>query len=34
MSEPTDAGDGFDKDDAIARDCDASQDKPKVASVT
>jgi 5-methyltetrahydropteroyltriglutamate--homocysteine methyltransferase len=34
MSELTDAVDGFDTDDAIARDWDASQAKPKVASVT
>ena len=34
MSELTDAVDGFDMEDAIARDWDAGQDKPKVASVT
>jgi 5-methyltetrahydropteroyltriglutamate--homocysteine methyltransferase len=34
MSELTDAVDGFDTQDAIARDWDASQEKPKVASVT
>ncbi|HTW22060.1 MAG TPA: hypothetical protein VMD78_00580 [Candidatus Baltobacteraceae bacterium] len=34
MSELTDAVDGFDMEDAIARDWDAAQDKPKVASVT
>ena len=34
MSELTDAVDGFDTDDGIARDWDASQEKPKVASVT
>jgi methionine synthase II (cobalamin-independent) len=34
MSELTDAVDGFDMGDAIARDWDAAQEKPKVASVT
>jgi 5-methyltetrahydropteroyltriglutamate--homocysteine methyltransferase len=34
MSELTDAVDGFDMEDAIARDWDAAQEKPKVASVT
>lgn len=34
MSELTDAVDGFDMGDSIARDWDASQQKPKVASVT
>jgi len=34
MSELTDAVDGFDLQDSIARDWDAAQDKPKVASVT
>lgn len=34
MSELTDAVDGFDMGDSIARDWDASQEKPKVASVT
>ena len=34
MSELTDAVDGFDLEDAIARDWDAAQEKPKVASVT
>jgi 5-methyltetrahydropteroyltriglutamate--homocysteine methyltransferase len=34
MSELTDAVDGFDMEDAIARDWDAATEKPKVASVT
>jgi 5-methyltetrahydropteroyltriglutamate--homocysteine methyltransferase len=34
MSELTDAVDGFDLQDSVARDWDASQEKPKVASVT
>ncbi len=34
MSELTDAVDGFDVEDSIARDWDAAQEKPKVASVT
>ncbi|MGO9589774.1 MAG: methionine synthase [Candidatus Acidiferrales bacterium] len=34
MSELTDAVDGFDMGDAIARDWDAAQEKPKVAPVT
>jgi 5-methyltetrahydropteroyltriglutamate--homocysteine methyltransferase len=34
MSELTDAVDGFDMEDAIARDWDAAKEKPKVASVT
>jgi 5-methyltetrahydropteroyltriglutamate--homocysteine methyltransferase len=34
MSELTDAVDGFDLEDSIARDWDAAQEKPKVSSVT
>lgn len=34
MSELTDAVDGFDLDDSIARDWDAAQEKPRVSSVT
>jgi 5-methyltetrahydropteroyltriglutamate--homocysteine methyltransferase len=34
MSELTDAVDGFDMEDSVARDWDAAQEKPKVASVT
>jgi 5-methyltetrahydropteroyltriglutamate--homocysteine methyltransferase len=34
MSELTEAVDGFDMEDSIARDWDAAQEKPKVASVT
>jgi len=33
MSELTDAVDGFDMEDSVARDWDAAQEKPKVASV-
>src|SRR5271167_3522184 len=34
MSELTDAVDGFDLEDSVARDWDAGQEKPRVASVT